>query len=118
MRLAIDHHYPKVIAPALRNRGHDVVTVFERGWHQADDEKLLGLCAGELRALMTNNVAHFSVLATDWATRGKGHSGLIFTSDRRMPRREGNAGAFISVLDALLAARADNDALADVFHWI
>ena len=63
MRLALDHHYPSSIAPTLRDRGHDAVTALERGWHAEEDEALLEFCAGEGRALLTNNVADFAIIS-------------------------------------------------------
>jgi len=47
---------------------------------------LLGICHQEQQALVTNNVADFTVIVRDWAVEGRRHSGPIFTSDVSMPR--------------------------------
>ena len=79
MRLALDHHYSGLIAEQLRSRGHDVVSAAERGWQAESDEVLLTLCAGETRALLTNNVADFAALARRWQAECRAHAGLVFT---------------------------------------
>lgn len=44
-------------------------------------EPLLGLCAANGRALLTNNVADLAVIVRQWQAQGRSHHGLIFTSD-------------------------------------
>jgi hypothetical protein len=118
VRLALDHHYSPVIAAPLRERGHDVVAIAERGWQAEADEHLLALCAGEGRALLTNNVADFIVLARAWRASGRIHAGLVLTSDASLPRVRGTIGLFVERLDLLMTSRSEDEALADQVHWL
>ncbi|MDQ6911116.1 MAG: DUF5615 family PIN-like protein [Actinomycetota bacterium] len=118
MRLALDHHYSTQIAIQLRRRGHDVVAAIERGWQPEDDEPLLAFCVDEQRALLTNNVADFSVIAEGWAATGRHHFGMIFTSDTSMPRSRATIGRYVVALDAFLQEHPNDGAVADQVHWL
>ncbi len=118
MKSALDHHYPIAVAEQLRRAGHDVVAAVERGWHREPDEGLLTCCAVEGRALLTNNVGDFVVIARNWAVRGQGHPGLVLTSDSSLPRTRANIGTYVTLLDALLRDRPADVALADQVHWL
>jgi hypothetical protein len=118
VKLALDHHYSPAIATELRNRGHDVIAVIERGWETEDDESLLALCARDARALVTNNVGDFTVIARSWTAEERQHSGLIFTSDSSMPRGRHTIGRYVEALDALLRANPGDDAVNDRVHWL
>lgn len=118
MRLALDHHYATAIAVQLRHRGHDAVAAVERGWEAEDDEDLLVLCSHEERALLTNNVADFVMLARIWDTIGASHYGLVFTSDASMPRSRATIGRYVEALDDLLTAHPKDDAIFEQVHWL
>jgi Domain of unknown function (DUF5615) len=117
VRLALDHHYSPVIASELRKRGHDAVAAIEREWHYLSDEELLGACAVERRALATNNVADFMAIVRAWAAQGRPHSGVIFTSDRTMPRTRATIGQYVAALSDLHGQHSDGD-FTDRVHWI
>jgi hypothetical protein len=118
VKLALDHHYSPTIATELRERGRDVIAVAERGWETEEDESLLALCAQEVRALLTNNVGDFTVIARRWTVEGRPHSGLIFTSDASMPRGRGTIGRYVEALEALLCANPAGDAFMERAHWL
>ncbi len=118
MKLALDHHYSPKIAERLRDKGHDVLAVIERGWELEEDEALLALCHEEKRALQTNNVADFSVIARRWAAQGRSHAGLVFTSDASVPRSRKTIGRYVQALDRLMRTLAGDEALFDQVRWL
>jgi hypothetical protein len=118
VNLALDHHYSRLIAEQLRESGHDVVAAVEHGWEAEDDESLLTLCGSEQRALLTNNVSDFTVIARSWAGQGRSHAGLAFTSDASLPRARGTIGKYVRLLDDLLAENPAPTAFVDRIHWL
>jgi hypothetical protein len=118
LKLLLDEHYANEIAVQLRAAGHDAVSVSERDLTGTDDEPLLRLAASEGRALLTNNVRHFAVLARQWAGSGQDHHGLVFTSDASMPRGKGTIGRYIATLAALMEANPADGALAHDVRWL
>jgi hypothetical protein len=118
VKVALDHHYSPAIASQLRERGHDVIAVVELGWETESDEALLVLCAEDGRALVTNDVGDFSVLARRWALEGRRHSGLVFTSDASMPRSRQSIGQYVHALEVLLVSNPSDDVFADRVHWL
>lgn len=118
VKLALDHHYSPAIATELRHRGHDVIAVAERGWETEDDASLLALCHQEVRALLTNNIADFTLVARRWAAEGSQHSGLVFTSDASTPRTRAAIGRYVEALEKMVSAYPSDDALADGVLWL
>lgn len=118
MRLALDHHYSTRIAVALREQGHDAFAAVERGWELLDDAEILAACVDERRALLTNNVADFAVLARKWAVEARPHHGLVFTSDAALPRAMGTIGRYVAAIEHLMTANGEDDALVDQVVWL
>ncbi len=119
MRLCIDELFTDLIARQLRDRGHDVIHVHERpGLSGAPDDVLVEVMAGERRAILTANVADFQQIAMRLAAEGAEHAGMLFTSDRSMPRSRNTTGAFLRALDAYLGEHPADDALANRIDWL
>jgi hypothetical protein len=118
VKLALDHHYSTAIAEELRQRGHDVVSAVERGWEMEEDEPLLMACQSEQRALLTNNVADFTVIVRRWVVEGRRHAGLIFTSDSALPRARATIGKYVALLDDLLNSNQKDEAFVERVHWL
>jgi hypothetical protein len=118
VRLLLDEHYANEIAEQLRAAGHDVDSVSGRGLKGLDDESLLALCDAEDLALLTNNVRDFVLLTRAWSAAGRGHAGLIFTSDARLPRHRERVGEYLRLLSVLLEANPSRRALANQVRWL
>jgi predicted nuclease of predicted toxin-antitoxin system len=119
VRLILDEHYSPEIARRLRAKGHDVAAVAER----ADlvglgDEELFRRMALEERAIMTNSVKDFVPLAHRAAVEGRDHSGLLLTSDKRLPRRLDVIGRTVDALDEFLSQHHDKDSCRNRVRWL
>ncbi len=118
MKLLLDEHYSDLIAERLRGAGHDVFTVADFGLRGIADEPLLEKATDQRRALVTNNVRDFAPLAVRWAVAMRGHFGLLFTDDQRLPRGTQTIGIYIRILDDLLVKHPEEDALRDQIRWL
>ena len=106
MKLLLDEMWAPAIAEALRDRGHEVVAVAERGdLRGLSDEAIFDAAQAEGRVIVTENVVDYRPLATDAMRAGCPHPGLIFTSNRAYPRASRRtAGRLVAALDALLTS--------------
>ena len=87
MRLLLDEMHAPAVAAALTEAGFDVVaTAADPSLRGSSDADLLDLATAADRALVTENVGDFSVLAADRAVAGEPHTGLIFTNPARFNR--------------------------------
>jgi predicted nuclease of predicted toxin-antitoxin system len=119
LRLLLDEMYPPEIAVQLRRRGHDVVAVGERVdlTGKADGE-LFELMAAEGRAIVTNDAQDYMLLFNRALVEDKGHSGLVLTSDRSLPRTKAGIGALVRALDRTLRTQPAHDALRNRVLWL
>jgi hypothetical protein len=104
LKLLIDEMYPPAIAEQLRGRQHDVEAVTERrelrGLADAD---IFALAQPEQRAVVTENIANFSVIADGYDQRSQVHFGLVLVPPGSYPRgRSGTIGRMVAELDRLL----------------
>lgn len=119
MRLLLDEMYSPQIASQLRSRRHDVVAVTERPELVGrSDEGLFSAMAAEDRAIVTNNAADFVPLSQRAAADGVDHAGLLLTSDRSLPRTKAGIGGYVAVLDELLSAHPEANALHNQLRWL
>jgi Domain of unknown function (DUF5615) len=103
----------------LRERKHDVVAVCERpDLMSSEDEPLLASSTAEGRALLTNNVRDFALIATRWAGDGRSHHGLVFVSDRTLDRSRNTIGTYVSALDTFMREHPGEDVLRDQVRWL
>ena len=87
MRLLLDEMHAPAVAAALSEAGFDVTaTAAAPSLRGSPDADLLDLATAAGRALVTENVGDFSVLAAARAVAGKPHAGLIFTNPARFNR--------------------------------
>lgn len=119
MRFLLDEMYPASIADGLRARGRDAVAVVERmELRNVPDADLFALAQTEKRAVVTENVGDFVVLASEYDGRGEVHHGVVFVHARRYPRvRSSTVGAMVTALDEL-AARMPGDEPTSLRHWL
>lgn len=106
--------YSPLIARELRARGHDVVSVHEAPGSGTADEDVLDYALSAQRAVVTENVRDYRPLADALLAAGDGHSGVLFTTERRWPRND--PGALITALEALL--RSMPEQLVDAELWL
>jgi hypothetical protein len=104
LKLLIDEMYPLAIAVQVRDRGHDVEAVTERPELRAlADAHLFALAQQEQRAVVTENISDFSVIASDHDQRGELHHGLVLVAPSSYPRGNPRTiGLMVTKLNQLL----------------
>lgn len=119
LKLLIDEMYPPAIAEQLRDRTHDAEAVTERSELRAlADADVFALAQQERRAVVTENIDDFSVIATGYDQRGKAHHGLVLVPPGSYPRgRAGTIGRMVTELDGLLAEHPGTTPTS-MRHWL
>lgn len=77
LRLYMDHHVPWSITEGLRLRGIDVLTCYEDGAAELEDERLLQR-ASELDRVLFSQGADLLALAKAWQQSGRDFAGLFY----------------------------------------
>ncbi|HEX6512594.1 MAG TPA: DUF5615 family PIN-like protein [Chloroflexota bacterium] len=79
LRLLLDAHVSgRVIAPALRAEGHDVVAINEEPLLDSiEDRQVLGTAAKQQRILVTFDKEDFPDILREWAEAGLQHAGCV-----------------------------------------
>jgi hypothetical protein len=117
VKLLLDEMFAPVIAKQLRDRGHDVLAVKERPeLEEQPDPVIFAFAQAEGRALVTENVRDFRLLAVSESGGRLSHAGLIFTTDRAFFRGHPRAvGDLVTALEAILNSGQD---LSGLEHWL
>ncbi len=91
--------YSFALAESLRKAGIEALTVREMSLSGVSDADLMKMAAGERLAVLTENVADFARIASDWAAAGRHHAGILIALSSRFSRRpSGIAAITFSVL--------------------
>ncbi len=119
MKLLFDEMYTHVITEQLRARGHDANAVVERSeLRTLADTAIFALAQTEPRAVVTENIDDFSVIADDHDQRGQAHFGVVLVSSSSYPRgRPRTIGRMVTALDRLLDEHPDTAATSQR-HWL
>lgn len=87
VKLLLDEMHTPRIARTLVANGWDVVAVAaDTRLRGLPDENLLIHAEREGRAIVTENVPDFSILAKQWVSEGREHAGIVFTNPNRFNR--------------------------------
>ena len=81
MRLLIDENVDANLAPELRKRGIDAISVQEINKRSIDDKILLEHAISERRALVTHNIRHFATLHQMFLKENRVHYGIIVSKN-------------------------------------
>lgn len=119
MKLLVDEMYPQAIAEQLRQRGGNVEAVTERPELRAlADADIFALAQQEQRAVLTENIADFSVIADSYDQRRQAHHGLVLVPPGSYPRgRPGTIGRMVTELDRLLGEHPETTPTS-LRHWL
>jgi Domain of unknown function (DUF5615) len=119
LKLLVDEMYPPAIAEQLRDRNHDVGAVTGRAELRAlADASLFTLAQQEQRAVVTENIADFSVIADACDQRGQAHFGLVLVPADSYPRgRSGTIGRMVTALERLLGEHPE-ETPTSLRHWL
>lgn len=79
----MSHHVPSAITEGLRSKGVDVVTAYEDGAEQYDDDRLLAR-ASELGRVLFSQDDDLLAVAQRWIAAGKPFAGLIYGHQRAL----------------------------------
>jgi predicted nuclease of predicted toxin-antitoxin system len=103
LKLLIDEMYSPAIAEQLRDRERDAEAVTERPELRAlADTDIFALAQHEQRAVVTENIDDFSVIADSYDQRGQTHFGLVLVPHSNYSRSPRTIGRMVTELDRLL----------------
>jgi predicted nuclease of predicted toxin-antitoxin system len=111
LRLLLDEDMSYRVAEGLRRRQIDAVSVGEvgRASKGISDADQLAYAVEQERVLVTYNRADFQALDDQWRAMGRAHFGIIWCSERSIPRR--SIGDLVHALSAIASERSSLQAL-------
>jgi len=119
VRLLLDEMYSPAIAERLRALGHDAISAIERDDLRATpDAEIFRLMQAEGRVIVTNNHRDYAPLANAALVARDVFYGLVFTSDRSVPRSRSAMPVITHLLDELLNRQQNEDALGAGIVWL
>lgn len=113
MRVLLDEMISPRIARELRARDHDAVAIKSDrpDLMSRRDREIVRRMATERRVIVTNNVKDYRPIHDRFLAGGEDHYGMVFTFDDTMPRNRASIPLWVSVLETLLGAHPEEDAL-------
>jgi hypothetical protein len=82
------------------------------------DTDLFALAQTEQRAVLTENIADFSIIAGAYDQRGQTHHGLVLVASNSYPRNNPRTiGRLVTALEKLLDAQPDTTPKS-LRHWL
>jgi len=101
VRLVMDEMFSPAVAAALRDLGHDVIAVAERGEMRAmSDEEVFAWATSQGRWLLTENVKDFRPILLRALQADTTITGILYTSSRVFPRSRKNPRPLIQAVHA------------------
>ncbi len=119
LKLLLDEMYPPAIAEQLRRRGHDVDAAAARGeLRMLADPDIFATAQREQRAVVTENVADFCVIADGHDRHGESHHGLVLVNPGRYSRGDPRTiGRMVTALEQLLDEHPETTPTS-LRHWL
>jgi uncharacterized protein with PIN domain len=84
--LYLDENVSSLLAEMLAQMGYDVVTTQAVGRRSAPDEDQVAFAAANRRAILTHDREDYRRIASEWATAGRTHSGIVLMERARAPQ--------------------------------
>jgi Domain of unknown function (DUF5615) len=118
VKLLLDVHHSRRAAERMRIDGHDVIAAADNpGLARLPDEEILAESTNQNRMLVTENSKDFDPILRAWASAGRHHAGVIFTSPRRFDRsRASYPQNLVKSLTLLLVESPDDQ--TDWVQWL
>jgi predicted nuclease of predicted toxin-antitoxin system len=122
VRLLLDEMFPDALAVALRQRGHDVVSITVDRPHLRHrlDGEVFDAAQDERRAVVTENVPDLLAVVATYQQQEQPHWGVVLTSTRMFPRHRPAHGLrrLVAALDGLLHEHAGHGKPRSEVIWL